>query len=251
MLIWLRSALFLLGMVLLMVAFAPCTLLFAAFPLIRRHKIVTQNWTRAVIAWLRLTCGLDYSVIFKGKLPDTPAIIMSKHQSAWETLALQLIMPLHVWVLKRELLWIPIFGWQLRLMGPIAIDRQSRTTAQKQLLEQGQDRVAQGFWIMIFPEGTRIAPGNRVPYKYGGARLACMLDLPIVPIAHNAGEFWPKNAFRKYPGTVTVVVGEAIYPNGRDHKALTHEVETWIENEMLQLNGKGPKGVTLQKAKEI
>jgi 1-acyl-sn-glycerol-3-phosphate acyltransferase len=242
MLIWFRSTLFIIGVVILLVLFLPLALVLKFFPLMRRHEIISQKWTRAVMLWLRFTCGLDYTVIFKGTLPTTPAVIMCKHQSAWETLALQLIMPLHVWVLKRELLWIPIFGWELSTMGPIAINRQSRAIAQKQLIEQGADRITQGFWIMIFPEGTRIAPGNRGQYKYGGARLASMLDIPLIPIAHNAGEFWPKNSFRKYPGNVTVIVGEAIYPNGRDPKAITQEIENWIENEMLSITGLGPQG---------
>lgn len=242
MVIWLRSAIFFTGLIVLLVLFLPLTLVFAFLPLMHRHQFVCQKWTRIVIIWLRFTCGLDYSVIFKAPLPDSPAVIMCKHQSAWETLALQLILPLHVWVLKRELLWIPIFGWELAAMGPIAINRKNRATAQKQLMEQGQDRVDQGFWIMIFPEGTRIAPGKRGQYKYGGARLASMLNLPLVPVAHNAGEFWPRNGFRKYPGKITVIVGEAIYPSGKDHKELTHEIEAWIENEMLKITGQGPKG---------
>ena len=242
MLVWLRSSLFFIGVVILLVFFAPLTLVLRPLSLMQRHKIISQRWTRAVIAWLRLTCGMDYTVIFKAKLPDTPAVIMSKHQSAWETLALQLIMPLHVWVIKRELLWIPIFGWALGALGPIAINRKSRAIAQKQLLEQGRDRIKQGFWIVIFPEGTRIAPGERGQYKHGGTRLASILNLPIIPIAHNSGEFWPKSSFCKYPGNVTLVVGEPIYPNGRNPKELTCEIEAWIENEMLSITGVGPKG---------
>jgi 1-acyl-sn-glycerol-3-phosphate acyltransferase len=230
------------GVITLLLLFFPLSVVLKFFPLRRRHEIASQNWTRAVMLWLRFTCGLDYTVIFKGKLPTTPAVIMCKHQSAWETLALQIIMPLHVWVLKRELLWIPIFGWILGTMGPIAINRQNRTIAQKQLIEQGAARIAQGFWIMVFPEGTRIAPGQRGQYKYGGARLASTLNLPLIPIAHNAGEFWPKNSWRKYPGKVTVIVGEAIYPNGREPRVITQEIEDWIENEMLGITGVGPKG---------
>lgn len=242
MLTWFRSILFFIGITILSILFFPLALAVRPFPLRRRHEMISQRWTRAALAWLRLTCGISHRVIFKGKLPDTPAIIMSKHQSAWETLGLQLIMPLHVWVLKKELLRIPVFGWELATMGAIAIDRSNRSTAQKQLLEQGKARIDLGFWIMIFPEGTRIAPGKQGQYKHGGARLATMLDIPLVPVAHNAGEFWPKNSFRKYPGEVTVVVGNPIYPNGRDHRELTHEIENWIENEMVKITGVGPCG---------
>lgn len=242
MLVYLRSSLFFIGVSLLVVVFIPFTLILAFFPLRIRHQIITQNWVRAVMFWLRFTCGLDYRVIFKAPLPKGPAIIMCKHQSAWETLAMQLIMPLHVWVLKQELLWIPFFGWQLKMMGPIAINRQQGALAQQQLLTQGKKRVDSGFWIMIFPEGTRIAPGIRGKYKYGGARLATALNLPIIPIAHNAGEFWPKKSIRKYPGTISVIVGEPIYPAQEEMRTLTEKVETWIENEMQYITGLGPKG---------
>lgn len=245
MLIWFRSLIFFIGFICSVFAFLPLTLIAIFFPPLKRNQLVVKNWIHFVLFWLKWTCRIDYTVILKSKLPTTPAIIMSKHQSTWETFALQIILPLHVWVLKRELLWIPIFGWQLYAMGPIAINRKKGPQSQKQLLEQGQDRIQQGFWILIFPEGTRIAPGKRGKYKYGGARLAQLLNMPIVPVAHNAGEFWPKKSFLKYPGTITVSIGEPIYPQGQDIQTLTQEIETWIENEMQHITGLGPKGPKL------
>ena len=242
MLIWLRSFSFFLGFVVSMVAFLPITLIAIWLPPLSRNGLVVRNWAYVVLWWLKLTCKIDYQVLFKGQLPTQPAIIMSKHQSAWETLALQIIMPLHVWVLKRELLWLPIFGWQLYAMGPIAINRNKGNQSQKQLLTQGKARIQQGFWILVFPEGTRIAPGKRGKYKFGGARLAQLLNMPLVPIAHNAGEFWPKKSFLKYPGTISVTIGEPIYPEGQDIQTITAQVEAWIENEMRPITGLGPMG---------
>jgi 1-acyl-sn-glycerol-3-phosphate acyltransferase len=177
-------------------------------------------------------------VVGTENIPDQASIILSKHQSAWETLALQSIFPPQVWVLKRELLRLPFFGWALALSSPIAIDRGTARLALKQLLDQGKDRLAQGFWVVIFPEGTRVAPGTKGRYKVGGAWLATHTGALVVPVAHNAGEFWGRNAFLKYPGTITVSIGKPLDSTGRKADELNSQVEAWIENEMAHLHEK-------------
>ncbi|HLS87465.1 MAG TPA: lysophospholipid acyltransferase family protein, partial [Burkholderiales bacterium] len=163
------------------------------------------------------------------------AVILSKHQSAWETLAFQLFFPPQVHVLKRELLWIPFFGWGLALMSPIAIDRARGVAALRQIARRGRKRLAQGFWVVVFPEGTRVPPGERRPYQLGGAWLAADSGAPVVPVAHNAGLFWPRNAFVKRPGTVTVRIGPTIDPAGRDAQTINRLAEEWIEKEQARL----------------
>jgi 1-acyl-sn-glycerol-3-phosphate acyltransferase len=213
-------------------------IILAAFPLppIRRYRI-TSGWAHIMLFLVRLICGIRYRVIGSEHIPAAPSIILSKHQSAWETLAFQQIFPAQVWVLKKELLRVPFFGWGLALTSPIAIDRSSRKAALKQIVEQGKDRLKQGFWIVIFPEGTRIAPGKKGKYGIGGAWLATHTGAPVVPVAHNAGEFWGRNSFLKLPGTITVSIGEPIDPAGMEPGDLNSRVESWIEAEMIRIGG--------------
>lgn len=192
--------------------------------------------------WLRVTCGLTFRVKGAENIPQTPSIILSKHQSAWETLSLQLVFPPQVWVLKRELLWIPFFGWALALTSPIAINRAAGREALKQLVALGKDRLAQKFWVVIFPEGTRIAPGKRGKYHIGGAWLATHTQTQVVPVAHNAGEFWPKNSILKRPGIITMSIGKPIQTEGMKPDTLNQQVEDWIEAEMLTLSGNTKHG---------
>jgi 1-acyl-sn-glycerol-3-phosphate acyltransferase len=211
-------------------------IILAAFPLppIRRYRI-TSGWAHIMLFLLRLICGIRYRVIGIEHIPAAPSIILSKHQSAWETLAFQQIFPAQVWVLKKELLRVPFFGWGLALTSPIAIDRSSRKAALKQIVEQGKDRLKQGFWIVIFPEGTRIAPGKKGKYGIGGAWLATHTGALVVPVAHNAGEFWGRNSFLKLPGTIMVSIGEPIDPAGMEPGDLNTRVEAWIEAEMIRI----------------
>lgn len=240
MLIWIRSLLYWLGLAVLTPPFAILAILILPLPPLLRYRVVSC-WTHLMLGWLKLTCGLSYKVIGRENIPDAPAIIACKHQSGWETMALQQIFPPQVWVLKRELLWIPFFGWGLATLSPIAIDRSNSTQANSQLLAQGQDRVKRGFWIVVFPEGTRIKPGAKGKYKHGAARLAQALDVPLVPVALNSGEFWPRNAFLKYPGEITVVIGKPVYPQeGKQPASLTVEVEHWIEERQAEIGGVGP-----------
>lgn len=232
--IWLRSALFALGFVATAVMAGIIALL--TFPLkpLTRYRIISQ-WARLMMLWVRVCCGLKFRVLGAENIPATPAIILSKHQSAWETMAFQRIFPPQVWVLKRELLRIPFFGWGLAMTSPIAIARGAGKEALKQLIEQGKQRLAAGFWVVVFPEGTRVKPGERGRYGIGGAMLAVHSGAPVLPVAHNAGEFWGKNAFLKYPGTITVSVGKPIDPTGMKPAELNQRVEEWIETEMLRL----------------
>lgn len=209
------------------------------FPRVLRHRVVT-TWTPLMLWWLRVTCGLKFEVEGAAHIPTQPAIIASQHQSGWETMALQLIFPRQVWVAKKELAWIPFFGWGLAAVSAILIDRNSRIKAHQQLIDQGQDRMKDGFWIVIFPEGTRLPPGHLGKFKHGGTRLAQALNVPLVPVALNSGEYWPKNAFLKHPGTIRVIIGEPLYPEGRSTDDITTALHAWIAAQQSRLVGQGP-----------
>jgi 1-acyl-sn-glycerol-3-phosphate acyltransferase len=230
----LRSVLFALALVVVTPPYALLAL--ASFPLPRmaRYRLISA-WSRLVIWLAWLLCGIRWRVEGRRHLPDEPAVILSQHQSAWETLAFQEIFPPQVLVLKRELLWIPFFGWGLALMSPIAINRSRGMAALREMARQGRERLAQGFWVVIFPEGTRVAPGERHDYQQGGAWLAAQCGVPVVPVAHNAGRLWPRNAFLKRAGTVTVRIGPPIPTAGRDAKEVNAETRAWIEGQQQSL----------------
>ena len=234
----LRSALYLLLQIIITPPYALITLV--CFPLSPHDRYrVTSSWTFIMLFLLRHLCGIRYQILGAENIPKTPSIVLSKHQSAWETLAFQKIFPPQVWVLKKELLLIPFFGWGLAMTSPIAIDRKLGKKALEQIVEQGRERLKQGFWIVIFPEGTRIPPGKRGKYRIGGAWLATHTNVPVVPVAHNAGELWGRNSFIKKPGTITVSIGKPIDPTGMEAGELNEKVEAWIENEMLRISQQG------------
>lgn len=232
--VWLRSCLFAAFQILVTPPFAVIALLTFPFGPFTRYRIITC-WTRLILWATAAICGIRYHVLGTANIPAGACVVLSKHQSAWETLAFQVIFPPQVYVIKRELLWIPFFGWGLAMLSPVAIDRAAGRRALKQMLAQGRERLARGFWIIVFPEGTRIAPGLRGTYQTGGAAIAVHAGAPVLPVAHNAGTVWPRHAFRKYPGTITVSIGMPIDSRGRKADALTREVETWIESEVLRL----------------
>lgn len=211
-----------------------------------RRYVLTRSWCAFAIHLLRLTCGVRWRLEGAANIPDTdrPRIFFSKHQSTWETLALVMLLPPHVHVLKRELLRIPLVGWGLRLIGEIAIDRAAGRVAIRQLVNQGRQRLAAGRSVMIFPEGTRVRPGHTARYRVGGAILAAETGVPVVPIAHNAGEFWPRHSYVKWPGEITVVVGPEIATAGKPPEEINDEAREWIENEMTRISGRGPAGRT-------
>lgn len=199
-----------------------------------RYRLIT-GYNHAVMALTRHVLGIRYVIEGLEHLPPRPAVILAKHQSAWETIAFLCVFPPVSPVIKQELLKIPFFGWGFRLLNPIAIDRSAGREALKQIVRQGREKLAQGFWVLVFPEGTRVAPGEKGRYGIGGAFLAAESGAPVVPVAHNAGELWPKNAFIKRPGTVTVRIGPVIDSSGKSAAELTRQVEDWIETEMKRL----------------
>jgi 1-acyl-sn-glycerol-3-phosphate acyltransferase len=196
---------------------------------------VMSKWSTFNLWTLKHVCRLDYVVEGMENIPEGPAIIMCKHQSAWETLAMQMIFPPQVWILKRELLLIPIYGWGLASMQPIAINRSSAIRSLKQIVKEGTKRLQAGLWVVIFPEGTRTLPGAKMKYQVGGGLLAEKSEFPIVPVAHNAGNFWPRMSLNKYPGTIKMIIGPVIQPHGKSAKQLTREVEDWIESTVASL----------------
>lgn len=231
----LRSLLFLVVQVVFTVLFVTSAVVVLPLPPLTRYRYI-RNWARVVMFLARHILGLRYRVTGAEHLPAAgPAIVMAKHQSAWETIGLQLIFPPLAFVVKRELLRIPFFGWGLAMFSSIAIDRDAGREALRDLETQGADRLAKGFWVLIFPEGTRVRPGERGSYQVGGAWLAARTGAPVVPVAHNAGRFWPKNAFLKRPGEIQVIIGPPIATAGRKAAAINAEVETWIEDRMRDL----------------
>ena len=183
---------------------------------------------RSMLTWLRITCGLGYRVTGMENVPDRSVVILSNHQSTWETIALQAFLPPQVWVLKRELLWIPVFGWILWAIKSIAINRSSGASAMDQLMEQGTQRLNDGINVAIFPEGTRKPWGSPGRYKIGGALLAEHSGVPVLPLAHNAGYFWPRHSLAKKPGTIDLVIGKPINTEGLDANQINKLAKEWI-----------------------
>ncbi len=184
----------------------------------------------------RVMCSLDYVVEGKENIPQEPSVILIKHSTVFETYAQLAIFPAQTWVLKRELQWIPIFGWGLAAMKPIAINRGAGQFAVKQVIEQGKARLAEGIWITIFPEGTRVPPGETKRYGISGAALAKEAGCPIVPVAHNAGDLWPRRGLRKRPGLVRFCIGPPMYAGERSPKETNLAVQKWIEAKMGEIS---------------
>jgi 1-acyl-sn-glycerol-3-phosphate acyltransferase len=229
-----RSLIFAVLQTALTIFFSMIALLSFPFSAHARYRLIT-GYNRTVIWLARWVLGIRYVVEGREHLPAQPAVILAKHQSAWETVAFLFLFPAVSPVIKQELLKVPVFGWAFRMLSPIAIDRSAGREALKQIVRQGSDKLAQGFWVLVFPEGTRVAPGEKCRYGIGGSWLAAETGAPIVPVAHNAGEVWPKNAFIKRPGTVTVRIGPAIDSTGKSAAELTRAAEAWIETEMTRL----------------
>lgn len=235
-LILFRSALYYAGMY-------PATLIYAIFCLIlgpllpfRARFAVLSSINYFYIAWLRICCGVRVQVEGRENLPRQGAyVVVANHQSEWETLYLQLLIRPQVVVLKRELLKIPFFGWALALLKPIALDRSDRRGALRQLLEQGGQRLGEGIPVLIFPQGTRVPVGKLGRFNKGGAMLASRADVPVVPVVHNAGLYWPGKSFAKYPGTVQVRVGEPIPIQGRSADEVHRIAAGWMEETMREI----------------
>lgn len=205
---------------------------FLPFP---RRFVLARIWGIVLLTLLKWTCRLDYRVEGLDNLPSGNHIALWKHSSAWETIAMAVVIPRQVWVLKRELTWIPFVGWSIRLLHAIAIDRKSGHSAVAQVVEQGKQRLTEGNWIVIFPEGTRMPPGETRKYGGSGALLAKETGKLVVPIAHDAGRYWPRRGLYKRPGTIRVVIGPPIAPEGRDVREINQAAQTWIESTVARI----------------
>lgn len=210
----------------------------AAYPLPfkYRYTLITR-WTGAMIWLLKVICHIDYHVEGLENIPKTRnGIIFSKHQSAWETFFLPTLFHEAAIILKRELLWVPFFGWGLATINPIAINRKNSHSAMEQIINQGKNYLSKGRWILVFPEGTRVAPGKAGKYRIGGARLAAQTSYPVIPVAHNAGRFWTRRTFIKKPGTIHVVIGPLIETKNKLPEDILKEAKSWIENTMKKID---------------
>lgn len=201
-------------------------------PLKKRYQYFLY-WNKFTIKWLTLCCGVKVSIHGQENIPNHPVVILSNHQSPWETIFLyQFFSPVSA-ILKKELLSIPLFGWSLAMLKPIAIDRSRKLNARQAILQQGQERLDQDISILIFPEGTRVQPGEIKKYQTGGAVLAIEAHATVLPVSHNAGDYWPSGKFIKYPGKINVTIGKPIDTTGRSARELIDEVESWIRQSLL------------------
>jgi 1-acyl-sn-glycerol-3-phosphate acyltransferase len=231
-------------MAFMFVTIIPCALMIVLAAVVglgadKRYAIAAY-WLNLSIQAARVIMGLRYHIQGQENLPDgatSPAILLVKHQSTYETFLMPAIMPHALaYVFKRELLYVPFFGWAIGLLDMIHIDRSQRAKAFSKVVEQGKKLLAKGTWVIMFPEGTRIPRGERGSYKSGGARLAIATGAPVIPIAVTSAKCWPRKAFIKFPGVVDVSIGAPIDSVGRDADELTREVEHWIESEMRRLD---------------
>lgn len=218
-------------------------LIAALLPFERRFALA-KFWARMILGVLKWTCGLDYVVEGRENIPPGNHVALWKHSSAWETIAMTVLFPRQVWVLKRELLWIPFVGWGIRQLHAIAIDRKSGGSAVNQVVHQGKQRLAEGDWVMIFPEGTRMPPGQTRKYGVSGALLAREAGHLVVPVAHDAGYYWPRRGLFKRSGTIHVVIGPPIDPAGTDPRAVNERAQQWIEGELRRLRPGAPAGAS-------
>lgn len=225
---WLRSCLYTVFLFLSVPVHATAVLLLSPFG----HGVyyrVAVNWAEVNLWMLRKLCGLDFVVEGLEHVPARPCVLYWKHESVWETMAGALTLPPQTWVVKRELMWLPFFGWGLALLKPIAINRAAGRTAVKQVIAQGQERLAEGLSVVIYPEGTRVPPGQARRFGVSGAALAKAAGCPILPVAHNAGDFWPRRSLLKRPGTIRVVIGPPIEPEGLTPDEITARGRDWIQ----------------------
>lgn len=230
----LRSAIFYLGFIglIIIVSIVTCGLFFVPFPM-RQRIATTGNWL--IMVWLRLTCNITIVVEGRENIPAGPCVVLSNHQSTWETFYLQWFFQPASVILKYELLLIPLFGWALALMQPIAIKRSKPTRAIKHVLKKGKQRLSVGNKVVIYPEGTRVSKNSLGDFKTSGAALAKASDVAILPVAHNAGEHWPLVGFMKRPGTITLKIGPAIRPSDKDVRALTEQAHQWVKQALKSL----------------
>ncbi|HHS99906.1 MAG TPA: 1-acyl-sn-glycerol-3-phosphate acyltransferase [Thiomicrospira sp.] len=241
-----RSALFAIGQITTLIFFSIFGQLTRPFSFATRYHFM-HYWARFCLVWVRLTCGVKYRIHGAENInTDTAGLILARHESAWETLAFQAIFPRQAYVLKRELLKIPFFGWGMALLNPIAIDRGAGRKALNQLVKEGSERLNQGDWVVVFPEGTRMPPGELGKINIGGAMLAAKAKKPVYLVAHNAGEFWPKNSFIKQPGTIDVYISQPLDVAEMSASEINKKVENWLSQHLESVQATGAKEETNQ-----
>ena len=239
--LYLRSLIYTILFIVTIVITSALIVIFGAFNRRIGFKIGSL-WGRAIIGFGAWFCGMRFEIEGTENIPQEPSVALMKHSSTWETIAGLFFVPQHTWVLKRELMWIPIVGWALYILNPIAINRSAGRSAVQQVLRQGRERLASGLWIVIFPEGTRVAPGQTRRYGMSGVLLAKDTGAPLVPIAHNAGDCWPRRGLIKTPGLIRVVIGRPIPTEGRSPREVNAEAQNWIESTIAGFSETAPSG---------
>jgi 1-acyl-sn-glycerol-3-phosphate acyltransferase len=224
--LFLRSLLYFIGSIISVITITLCGLFFVLSPYSTRQKFLSQ-WAIFCIWWLKITLNITTTIIGQENVNKSPCVIISNHQSTWETLAFQTIFPAHTWVLKKELLWLPVFGWSLALLKPIIINRGDKLNAIKKVISQGSDRLNKGISVVVFPEGTRQPYNQLGEYQNGGAAIAKKSGYDIIPVYHNAGKIWPKGGFIKKSGVITIVIGESISSSSMTSSGITEEIRNW------------------------
>ena len=241
----LRALLFYLGYTVATVVWGSLGTIFGwLIPYRLRFRLIIGWWTGFCLRWLRWTCGIGYRVDGLDNVPETPCIVLCRHESTWETLFLQQLFQPQATLIKKELLHIPFFGWAFRTLRPIAIDRSQQRKALRTLIEVGTSRLDDGIWVVLFPEGTLMPAGEIGRFQPGGAALASATGAPVRIVAHNAGSYWPAHAFRKRPGEIRVLIGEPVVTEGRSTKEIQAECATRFETLMARLPRPGPDGET-------
>jgi 1-acyl-sn-glycerol-3-phosphate acyltransferase len=236
MLQWIRSVIYTVLLFLVTGFFGVIVLVSALLPLtIEQRYVIPRSWG-LFLTWLaKVVCGLGYTIEGQENLPSRPFVSLWKHSSAWETMAQMFVVPPASWSLKREVIWIPIVGWAVSTFKPIAINRRAGHSAVNQVVAQGRERLAAGMGIIVYPEGTRVLPGQTRKYGVSGALLACETGAPVVPIAHNSGYFWHRRSLLKKPGTIRVVIGPPIDPTGLTPREVNERAQQWIEAKVAEI----------------
>ncbi|QCU89480.1 lysophospholipid acyltransferase family protein [Thiomicrorhabdus sediminis] len=233
MIYFLRSVLFSIGQVSTLVLFSLLGQFTRPFSFATRYNFM-RYWAHFCIWWVKITCGIKYNVHGADNInTDKAGLILARHESAWETFALQEIFPRQAYVLKRELLKIPFFGWGMALLRPIAIDRGAGRQALNQLVKEGQQRLQDGDWVVVFPEGTRMPSGKLGKINIGGAMLASKAGAPVYLVAHNAGSVWPKNSFIKKPGVVDIYISEPLDASAMSAAEINQQIESWFSQHLV------------------
>lgn len=236
---WLGSVIFTALLFLLSPIWGAVITLVGWLPFFQLYRLA-RGWAGSNLWFAKIFCGLDWVVEGRENIPHEGAhVSMWKHTSTWETMAQMVVLPPQAWVLKREILWIPLVGWATWMLKCIAIDRGAGHRAVNQVLDQGRERLAAGIWVLVFPEGTRMEPGQTRKYGMSGALLASQAGVKIVPVAHNAGDYWPRRGLLKKPGLIRVVIGPAIDATGRNPRELNIEVQAWMEATMREISAAG------------